>query len=64
VKCRENQRSSNRGLVVVTPSSVAVAHQPFGGPRCLPLQGAVAGTVENSIDMGLDTRGVAGAAGQ
>jgi len=49
---------------VVTPCSVIVGYQHFRSPCCLHLQGEVAGMGENSIDVGLDWKGAAGAATQ
>jgi hypothetical protein len=39
---------------VITPCSVVVGYQDFGGPCCFHLQGEVAGVGENGIDTGPD----------
>jgi hypothetical protein len=43
-------------LRVVTPCSVVVGYQRFGGPYCLYLQGEVADVGEIGIDIGPDLR--------
>jgi hypothetical protein len=43
----------------VTPCSVVVGYQRFGGPRCFHLQVEVNGMGKNGIDIGQDWRGAA-----
>jgi len=51
-------------LQLVMQCIIVVGYQFFRGPCCLHLQGEVARMGENSIDMGPDWRGAAGAASQ
>jgi hypothetical protein len=49
---------------VMMPCSVVVGYHHFRGPCCLCFEGEGARMGENGIDIGLNWRGVAGAASQ